>query len=80
MTPLGQRVAAQIKARRIALGITQTEFAQLLGCSTNMVQHYEKGFCQMPIEHLNDFAKLCRVPLDSFFLEEHEILVYITLL
>jgi transcriptional regulator with XRE-family HTH domain len=79
MTPFGKRVAARIKAKRIALGITQTELALLFGCSVSLIQHYEKGFCQMPIEALNDFAKLCRVPIDWFFLEEHEMLVYVIL-
>ena len=77
MTPLGLLVAKRIRMQRIALGITQTELALLLGCTVNLVQHYEKGFCQMPLEHLNDFAKLCMVPVDWFFLEDYEMLVYV---
>ncbi len=78
MTPLGKQVAERIKIKRLELGITQTELAHLCGC-VKLIQHYEKGFCQMPIELLNDFAKLCRVPLDWFFLDDNEILVFVML-
>jgi DNA-binding XRE family transcriptional regulator len=77
MSDLSQRVAGKIKSKRKELGITQQELAAILGCTYQLVQHYESGFCQMPIYMLNDFAILCRVPIDWFFLDEHSMLVYV---
>jgi transcriptional regulator with XRE-family HTH domain len=76
MASLTQIVATKIREKRKQLGVTQAELGALLGCTVQLIQHYEKGICQMPINMLNDLAILCKVPIDWFFLEDHEILVY----
>ena len=80
MSPFSQCVARKIRSKRIELGLKQQELGLLMGCSVQLIQHYEKEFCQMPIGLLSEFAGLCRLPIDWFFLEENEILVYVTLL
>jgi transcriptional regulator with XRE-family HTH domain len=80
MSPLSAHIAEKIKRKRKELGLTQHELSLILGCTVQLIQHYEKGTCQMPLELLNDMALLCRVPIDWFFLEEHEMLVYVTML
>jgi transcriptional regulator with XRE-family HTH domain len=77
MSTLSKLVAGKIKQKRKELGVTQQELARILGCSVQFIQHYEKGFCQMPIAMLNDYASLCKVPIEWFFLEEFELLVYV---
>jgi transcriptional regulator with XRE-family HTH domain len=76
MSTLGDTVAKKIKQKRKDLGVTQRELALLLGSTVQLIQHYEKGTCQMPITMLNDLAILCKVPLDWFFLEDNELLVF----
>lgn len=80
MSELSMRIADKIRERRKALGVTQTELALILGCTYQLIQHYESGFCQMPIYTLNDFALLCKVPVDWFFLDEASMLVYVGLI
>ena len=77
MTELSRRVSEKIRDQRKALGVTQQELAFILGCTYQLIQHYETGFCQMPIYMLNDFAYLCKVPIDWFFLDERSMLVYV---
>jgi len=77
MSDLNKLVGAKIKQKRLELGLTQMELAAILGCSYQSIQHYETGFCQMPIYMLSDFSSLCRIPLDWFLLEEFSMLVYL---
>jgi DNA-binding XRE family transcriptional regulator len=77
MSALTESVAAKLKQKRIQLGVTQQELGLILGCSTNLIQHYEHGSCQMPYSTLSDFAFLCHEPIDWFFLAENELLVYV---
>lgn len=77
MSDLTKLVGPKIKQKHLALGLTQNELAKLLGCTYQLIQHYERGFCQMPIYTLNDFAVLCKLPIDWFFLDEYSILIYI---
>jgi transcriptional regulator with XRE-family HTH domain len=76
MSSLTDTIAGKIKQKRKELGLTQAELGTLLGCSVQLIQHYEKGTCQMPVAMLNDLALLCQVPIDWFFLERHELLVH----
>ena len=77
MTELNKLVGIKIKQKRLALGITQMELGAILGCTYQLIQHYESGFCQMPIYMLNDFASLCRLKVDWFLLSEYDMLVYV---
>jgi transcriptional regulator with XRE-family HTH domain len=70
MSDLTKLIGAKIKQKRLELGVTQNELGQVLGCTQQMIQNYEVAYCAMPISMLNDFAILCRLPLDWFFEED----------
>ncbi|MDB5141072.1 MAG: helix-turn-helix protein [Mucilaginibacter sp.] len=80
MSETGKLVSAKIKEKRIELGVTQYELGIILGCTQQMIQNYEAAYCEMPVQMLNDLAKLCKVPLDFFFLKDNELLVYVNFL
>ena len=77
MSALSKSIAVKIKKTRGELGITQQELAKILGCTFQLIQHYENGYCQMPVPMLNDLAMLYKVPIDWFFLDDNCLLVYI---
>jgi len=77
MSDMNYLVGTRIKRKRVELGITQAELGQILGCTQQMIQNYEVAYCAMPIEMLNDFAILCKLPIDWFLLDENELLVQI---
>ena len=78
MTALSKSIAIKIKQIRVELDLTQQELAIILGCTFQLIQHYERGNCQMPISMLNDLAILYKVPIDWFFLDKDSLLVYVT--
>lgn len=41
--PVDQEIGARIRARRVALGMSQTQLGELLGVTFQQVQKYEKG-------------------------------------
>lgn len=47
----------QIRARRKELGMTQSEVAKVVGCSTQQIQKYETGASQMSLSVL---LKICQ--------------------
>ena len=49
MSDLNLIIGAKIKLIRQELDITQDELAQILGCTFQSIQHYEKGTASMPI-------------------------------
>ncbi|WP_366520846.1 helix-turn-helix transcriptional regulator [Mucilaginibacter sp.] len=70
MSDLNKLVGSKIKQKRLELGVTQSELGQILRCTQQMIQNYEVAYCAMPISILNDYTKLCKVPLDWFFEDE----------
>jgi DNA-binding XRE family transcriptional regulator len=80
MLAMTKIVGSRIKKKRVELGYTQEQLALLLGCSYQLIQHYEKGAAAMPIYTLQAFAHACWLPVDWFFMSEYEILVNIQLL
>jgi transcriptional regulator with XRE-family HTH domain len=63
-------IGARMKLKRKDLGITQYELGKILGCSQQSIQNYEVGYCAIPIVRLNDFAKLCKLPIDWFLADD----------
>jgi len=51
---------AVVRARRIELGMTQAELAELLDCTASMVTHIETGFRGFPVDRLPCLAKALR--------------------
>jgi transcriptional regulator with XRE-family HTH domain len=69
MLEINKKIGNKIKHKRKELGVTQYELGRILGCSQQSIQNNEVGYCSIPIDTLNDFAKLCMLPIDWFFAE-----------
>lgn len=60
-------VGALIRARRKALGISQSELADSLGLTFQQVQKYERGANRVSSSKLYEIALKLNTPLASFF-------------
>lgn len=62
-----RHVSARIRTRRVMLGLTQTEFADLLGVSIQQVQKYERGINRISAGRLFEIAQAASWPIEYFF-------------
>ena len=67
--PVDQVVAANIKRARVHRGYSQIEFAQKVGISCSLLNHYEKGELNVRGEDLWAIAKELDVAIDWFLLK-----------
>lgn len=58
-----RQVGHILAQRRRQLGLTQTEVAEELGLSYQMLQKYEKGHSRPPLHVVTALAALYRLPL-----------------
>ncbi|MEX6509243.1 helix-turn-helix domain-containing protein [Jiella sp. M17.18] len=65
---IGQR----IRARRLALDMSQTVLGEALGVTFQQVQKYEKGANRVPAGRLQRMAAVFNVPV-SFFFESSQV-------
>ena len=65
-TPGPMFVGSQVKAARLAAGITQLEFALALGTSQKTISSYEAGSTPVPPERLPTIAALFQLPIEHF--------------
>ena len=65
-------VGNQLKARRMLLGINQTDLGKAVGITFQQVQKYEKGINRIGASRLYDLAQVLGVPV-QFFYEEAPI-------
>ena len=65
--PIDRHVGARIRARRIALGLSQARLALRLGVSFQAVQKYEAGDSRIAASRLYDIARALLVPPAYFF-------------
>lgn len=72
--PIDAYVGAQIKQRRTAVGMSQTELANHLGITFQQVQKYEKGSNRVSASRLYEIAELLDVRLESFFVGVEEVI------
>lgn len=72
--PIDAYVGAQIKQRRTAVGMSQTELANHLGITFQQVQKYEKGSNRVSASRLYEIAELLSVKLESFFVGVEEVI------
>lgn len=72
--PIDAYVGAQIKQRRTAVGMSQTELANHLGITFQQVQKYEKGSNRVSASRLYEIAELLGVRLESFFVGVEEVI------
>jgi transcriptional regulator with XRE-family HTH domain len=66
-TAIDAYIAAQIRAHRIARGLSQTALAEKLRVSFQQVQKYEKGVNRVSAARLFEICKALKVPLASMF-------------
>ncbi len=60
-------VAARIRERRIELGLTQQEMAELIGVTYQQAHKYERGINRVSAGRLYDIAQTLKVPVGYFF-------------
>ena len=65
---LDQSIGAQVRARRLQVGMSQEKLGDALGLTFQQIQKYEKGTNRMAISRLDEIAKALGVDI-SFFLE-----------
>jgi transcriptional regulator with XRE-family HTH domain len=67
-TDIDKAVGSQIRNRRIQLGLTQQQFAQLIGVTYQQAHKYEKGINRVSAGRLYDIGQALGVPVDYFYL------------
>ncbi len=65
-----------IKTLRKRKDLTQEQLAQEIGINQKMIQHYEKGRCDPPLETLEKLSDFFGVSIDDMIRKELTILVY----
>ena len=66
-TPVDVHIGQKIRARRILLGLSQTELADVAGITFQQVQKYEKGTNRVGASRLQQFSQALDVPPSYFF-------------
>ena len=61
------QVGRLVRARRLAIGMPQTELAEALGLTFQQIQKYERGANRIPAANLFEIARKLDVPLASLF-------------
>ena len=64
---IASNLAVQITAKRIEMGLTQHEFAELLGRSQTTVSKWENADCNFQIKTLIDISQKLDLPLTISF-------------
>jgi transcriptional regulator with XRE-family HTH domain len=64
---IDKHVGTRLRARRMMLGMTQTDIGAAIGVSFQQVQHYEKGVYRIGAGQLHQLAGILGVPVSYFF-------------
>lgn len=67
------RVAARIRERRLNIGMTQVELAQVIGVAFQQAHKYEHGISRVSAGRLYDIATALHVPIEYFFAGEEAL-------
>ncbi len=62
-----RHVGARIRERRITLGLSQQQLAQLIGVTYQQAHKYERGLNRISAGRLYDIARVLSVPISWFF-------------
>ncbi len=62
-TALGVSLGRNIAQRRLALGLTQAEFAERLGADTVTISRFERGSHLPSLQRLEKIAEMLEMPL-----------------
>jgi transcriptional regulator with XRE-family HTH domain len=60
-------VGAQVRKRRKALSVTQTDLAEAVGLTFQQIQKYERGSNRISASMLHQVAHHLKVPIEYFF-------------
>ena len=71
---LNQHLGKQLRARRSALGLTQTQVARAINVTFQQIQKYEKGTNGVSSSRLLQLANFLKVPVKYFFEEYKDFL------
>jgi transcriptional regulator with XRE-family HTH domain len=66
-TDMDRHVGSRILERRLTLGLTLQQFAQLIGVSYQQAGKYERGLNRISAGRLHDIAQVLKVPMSWFF-------------
>ena len=64
---IDRHVGSRIRAGRIMLGLTQRQFAEMIGVSYQQAQKYERGYDRVSAGRLFEIAGALSMPLTYFF-------------
>lgn len=67
VTAVDKRLGERVRARRLAIGMSQEELAAALGVTFQQVQKYEKGANRIAASRLVDIAAALDLPIADFF-------------
>ncbi|PTS83183.1 hypothetical protein DBR41_22200 [Pseudomonas sp. HMWF010] len=65
--PIDVHVGKMVRARRKALGMSQTELAETLGITFQQVQKYERGSNRISASKLYEAARTMKMEISTFF-------------
>jgi transcriptional regulator with XRE-family HTH domain len=60
-------VGARIRERRIMLGLTQSQFAKMIGVTYQQIHKYERGINPVSAGRLYEIARALEVPITYFY-------------
>jgi len=66
-TRIERYVGARIRQRRIMLGLTQQQLAQMVGITYQQAHKYERGINRVSADRLYELAKVLEVDVGYFF-------------
>ena len=64
---IDDHVGARIRERRIMLGLTQQQLAELIGVTYQQAHKYERGINRISAGRLFEIAQVLSVPVNYFF-------------
>ena len=64
---IDRHVGARVRERRIMLGLTQQQLADLLGVTYQQAHKYERGINRVSAGRLYEVAQVLNVPIGYFF-------------
>jgi transcriptional regulator with XRE-family HTH domain len=66
-TDVDSYVGGRIRERRVMLGLSQQQMAQLIGVTYQQAHKYERGINRISAGRLYEIARVLRVPVSYFF-------------
>ncbi len=66
-TDTDRHVGVRIRERRVMLGLSQQQMAELIGVTYQQAHKYERGINRISAGRLHEIAQVLRVPVGYFF-------------